>query len=88
MNIPEYLQAARKVLNEDAGTEGMVYVVEAKAGLKQIDNDRVVIDNVKSENGIASADVKFAYPHDYGFALNAIKDLLPEIEIVALKLVY
>lgn len=88
MNVPEYIKLAKRILNEDAGSEGMVYEVEAKSGLKAIENEIVAIDEVKSQNGITVARAQFAYPHDYGFALNAIKQLLEGIEITALKLVY
>ena len=88
MNVPEYIKLAKSILNEDAGSEGLEYIVEAKAGLKAIENEAIKIDEVKSENGISSARVSFAYPHDYGFALNAIKENLEGIDIIALKLVH
>ena len=88
MNVPEYIKLAKQVLKEVAGSEGMNYIVEAKSGLKAIDNELLKIEEVKSENGISSANVTFAYPHDYGFALQTIKEQLEGIEIVALKLVY
>lgn len=88
MNVPEYIKLAKNILNEDAGSEGLEYIVEARSGLKAIDTNIVKIDEVKSQNGITSARVSFAYPHDYGFALNAIKENLEGIDIVTLKLVY
>ena len=88
MNVPEYIKLAKKILNEDAGSEGMVYEVEAKSGLKAVENEVVTINEVKSQNGVTVAKAHFAYPHDYGFALNAIKQLLEGIDIIALKLVY
>lgn len=88
MNIPEYIQLAKKVLNEDAGSEGMVYLVEAKSGLKAVENDIVKVTDVKTDNGVTSAKANFAFPQDYGFALNTIKELLEGIDIIALKLVY
>ena len=88
MNIPEYIKLAKKVLNEDAGSEGLVYMVEAKSGLNAIENDLVKIDEVKTENGVTSAKASFVYPHDYGFALQVIKELLENIDITSLSLVY
>ena len=88
MNIPEYIKLAKHALNEDAGSEGLVYMVEAKSGLKGIETELIKIEEVKSENGIASGKVSFTFPHDYGFALSAIKEALEGIDITALKLVY
>lgn len=88
MNIVEFIKAAKATLNEDAGSEGMTYVVEAKSGLKAMETEIFKIDEVKSENGISSAKVTFVYPHDYGSALEAIKNALENIEITALKLVF
>lgn len=88
MNVPEYIKLAKKILNEDAGSEGMVYQVEAKSGLKAIEDKLVKIDEVKTENGVTVAKATFTYPQDYGFALQTIKNLLEGIDIVALKLVY
>lgn len=88
MNVPEYIKLAKQVLKEDAGSEGMQYIVEAKSGLKALENENLIIDEVKQENGITAARVRFSYPRDYGFALNTIKENLDGIEITALKLVY
>ena len=88
MNIKEYLKLAKKVLKEDAGSEGLQYLVEAKSGLTKLENEVLTIDEVKEANGLTSARVTFAYPHDYGFALNAIKENLENIEITSLSLVY
>ena len=52
------------------------------------ENELVKIDEVKTENGITSAKASFVYPHDYGFALQVIKELLENIDITALSLVY
>ena len=88
MNIPQYVKLARKILNEAAGSEGMQYLVEAKAGLKAFQNELLTIDEVRSINGITTARARFAYPHDYGFALNTIKENLNDIDIISLSLVY
>lgn len=88
MNIQEYINYAKRVLNEDAGSEGMVYQVKAKSGLNEIANDVLVIEKIETENGEMTAEVKFAYPHDYGFAVSAIKNALTDIEIISVTLVY
>ena len=88
MNIVEFNKAAKAILNEDAGSEGMSYVIEAKSGLKAVDTGVLKIDEVKSENGVSTANVSFVYAHDYGSAVQAIKEELKDIEITALKLVY
>ena len=88
MNIPEYIAKAKKVLKEDAGSEGMQYIVEAKSGLKALDNEVLKIEEVKSENGVTTGKVIFTYPHDYGFALSTLKEHLEGLDLVALKLVY
>lgn len=88
MNIPEYIKLAKKVLNEDAGSEGMQYKLQAKSGLKALQTDLMTIDEVKSENGVTTARVSFTYPQDYGFALNTIKENLENIDIVSLSLVF
>ena len=88
MNIPEYVKLAKKILNEDAGSEGMVYQIKAKSGLKTVDTDILKINDVKNEGDIFVGTATFTYPHDYGFALNTINENLPDIEIVALNLVY
>jgi inorganic pyrophosphatase len=88
MNIPDYIKLVKKILNEDAGSEGLVYIVEAKSGLNAVENELLKIEEVKAENGIKSGKVTFAYPHDYGFALSTIQETLNGIDVVALKLVY
>ena len=88
MNVPEYIKLAKRILKEDAGSEGMVYQVEAKSGLKAIETELVKIDEVKTENGVTVAKATFVYPQDYGFALNTIRESLEGIDIVSLKLVY
>jgi hypothetical protein len=91
MSVREFRIMAKKLLesmNEDAGSEGMKYIVEAKSGLKAVVTKVMEIDEVKSANGITSATVTFTYPHDYGTALEAIKNEMKDINITALKLVF
>lgn len=88
MNIPEFVKLAKKVLNEDAGSEGMEYQIEAKSGLEAFENEVVKIVDVNTKDGVTTAKVLFSYPQDYGFAINTIKNVLPKIEIITFKLVY
>ena len=88
MNIKEYIKYAKKVLKEDAGSEGMEYKIKAKSGLKAYKDDIMTIDEVVSENGETVARAKFTYPLDYGFALSTITEALEGIEITSLSLVY
>jgi hypothetical protein len=88
MNIKEYIQLAKKVLNEDAGSEGMMYQIAAKSGLKALETDIVKVYDLKSENGVTTANVSFAYPHDYGFALDTLKNLFENLDLVSLSLIY
>lgn len=88
MDIKQFIKYARKVLNEDAGSEGMQYKITAKSGLKSYKDDVLSIEDLVTEDGITSATISFTYPHDYGFAINTIKEVLQDIEIVSLSLVY
>lgn len=88
MNVPEYIKLAKAILKEDAGSEGMVYEIAAKSGLKTIEHDLFKIEEIKTENGISKAKATFVYPQDYGFALNTIKEALEDIQIISLSLVY
>ena len=88
INIQDFLKEARRVLNEDAGSEGLTYTVKASAGLKALDNDELVIEDVHQEDGETVATVKFRYPHDYGFALMTLKQQLEDLNITSLALVY
>ena len=88
MNVPEYIKLAKAILKEDAGSEGMVYEIAAKSGLKAIEHDLFKIEEIKTENGISKAKATFVYPQDYGFALNTIKEALEDIQIISLSLVY
>ena len=88
MNIKQYIEYAKRVLNEDAGSEGLEYRLVAKSGLKSYKDEIMTIDDIKTEDGQTVGRVMFTYSHDYGFALNLIKDALKDIEIVSLSLVY
>ena len=49
MNVPEYIKLAKRILKEDAGSEGMVYEVAAKSGLKAIEHDLFKIEEDKHD---------------------------------------
>ena len=88
MNIKDYIAYAKKVLNEDAGSEGMMYTVKALSGLKNYEDGTVTIDDVKAVNGEQSARVRFSFPHDWGYASKVVKQVLGDIDIISLELVY
>lgn len=88
MNVQEFIKYAKRVLNEDAGSEGMAYKISAKSGLKAYSDDKMTINEVKTVNDGTEASVQFTYPHDYGFALQSIKDALGDIQITSLTLLY
>lgn len=80
MNLKEYIEKARAVLNinEDAGSEGSCYLLKYKGTLKE--------EGFKAEKTEEGTKITFDYPHDYGFALQTLKDL--GIEVEELKLLF
>lgn len=83
MNLKEYIARAKRILKEDAGSEGLCYLLKFKGTLPEAD---FVVEDKQTEDGVQVAKIKFAYPKDCGFALQALKDL--GIEIVGLELLY
>lgn len=79
MNYPEFLKRAKQVLREDAGSEGMAYIIKYKGELKE---EGFKVENKKD----GEAKIVFEYPRDCGFALNTLKDL--GIEVLEIKLLY
>lgn len=83
MNMPEFLEQARAILgtsmNEDAGSEGTAYLLAYKGTLKE---EGLKIEN--KEDG--KAKIVFDFPHDYGFAMETLKNL--GAEIISLELLY
>lgn len=79
-NYGEFLERARMVLKEDAGSEGLAYMVKYKNGLMIADD--FVVEHI--ENGLAK--LTFAYPRDYGFIAKLLANL--GNEIVWLRLLY
>lgn len=88
MNIPQFIKKATAILNEDAGSEGMLYKVTSKKEIKETKNDNFEIKEVKKDGDLYEAHVEFAYPHDYGFAYQTIKEAIEDLEIQAMQLIY
>ena len=88
MNIKEYINYAKKVLNEDAGSEGMQYTVKVKSGLKALETNVLTIDEIKDTNEGQTGRVQFSYPHDWGYAHKVLQENLPDVEILGLELVF
>ena len=75
----EFLERAKMILKEDAGSEGMAYLLKYKGALKE-EGFKV------EENEDGKAKIVFDMPRDYGFALQTLKDL--GIEVIGLELLY
>lgn len=88
MRLSDFIKRAERILNEDAGSEGLVYILTTTSTLKAIETDAVTISDVHKENGETVARVEFSFPRDCGFALNTLKAIYGDIEIVSLNLVY
>lgn len=84
MNLKEYIERAKKVLNEDAGSEGMSYKLTYKGTIPALDG--MEVEHLPVENGNKVCIIKFTYPKDYGFANNCLAAL--GIEIVTLELLF
>lgn len=79
MNLNEFLEKAHKILNEDAGSEGFAYRLKYKGTLKE---EGFKVDERNGDTVV----IRFTYPHDYGFALQTLKDL--GIEVIGLELLF
>ena len=88
MNIPDYIKLAKRVLHEDAGSEGMMYKLVAKTSIRPVETDLFTITEVEKEDDMNTAIVRFTYPRDYGYALNTIREAFEDIDITSLSLVY
>jgi len=75
----EFLERAKMILKEDAGSEGMCYLLKYKGALKE---EGFKVE--EKEDG--KAKIVFDMPRDYGFALQTLKDL--GIEVIGLELLY
>lgn len=88
MRLDEFIAKAKNTLgrslNEHAGSEGLAYILETDKALSIVDNHILALEK-REDNKYT---VKFKYPHDCGFALNTIKAMFGDIEIVSLQLLY
>lgn len=75
MHLKEYIARAKAILNinEDAGSEGLCYLLKYTGTLKE---EGLKIEETTEEG----TKIRFDYPHDYGFALQTLKDLGVEVE--------
>lgn len=80
MNYPEFIEKAKKILKEDAGSEGLSYLVEYKGTLPE--SEDFTIEN--KEEG--KAKITFNYPKDFGLALQCLKD--QGVEVIKLELLF
>jgi hypothetical protein len=76
-NYGEFLAKAKMVLKEHAGSEGFAYLLKYKGELKE---EGFKVED--KEDG--KAKIVFDIPHDYGFALQTLKDL--GVEVIGLEL--
>lgn len=83
MDLKEYIKKAKKILKEDAGSEGLCYKVYYTGNLEAED---LIVETTKIEDGIKCSVIKFNYPKDYGFALNYLKDI--NIDVIKLELLF
>ena len=81
MDLKEYIAKAKSILNmnEDAESEGFCYLLKYSGTLKE---EGFKVEE-KTEEGTK---IRFDYPHDYGFALETLKNL--GIEVEELKLLF
>lgn len=76
----EFLAKARTILTEDAGSEGLTYIVKYEGKLEEAEGLQVE----KIEEG--QAKLTFDYPHDYGFCVNLLKDM--GVKVLGLELLF
>lgn len=85
MNFSEFIEKAKpilkdvKTLKEEAGSEGLSYKVKFNGTLPE--------EGLKIKEKVDDAAIiEFDYPHDFGFALQTLKDL--GVEVVSLELLF
>lgn len=88
MNIADFIERAKRILNETDGSEGFVYILRTANNISALDNDILKISEITHEDGETKARVEFKVNRDYGYALNSLKAVLGDIEIKSLELVY
>lgn len=79
MNYQEILKMGRQIFREDAGSEGLAYIVNFKGELKE---DGFKVEDKKD----GEAKIIFDYPRDYGFAMETLRTL--GVEVIKLELLY
>lgn len=88
MNISQFITNARKVLNEDAGSEGFLYKITSKNAIKEVKTEEYEITESKKDGDVYTAQVAFTYPHDYGFAIQTLKEAVEGLDIQGMQLIY
>lgn len=83
MDLKEYIAKAKRVLREDAGSEGLCYLLKFKGSLKE---EGFKVEEKSIEDGVKCAKIRFDFPRDYGFALQTLKDL--DVEVIGLELLF
>ena len=82
MDLKEYIEKAKRVLREDAGSEGLCYGLKYKGTLPEY--ACFTVEDKKTEDGVQCAKIRFPYPKDYGFAAQVLKE--HGIEVIGLEL--
>ena len=80
MNFADLISKGRRVLKEDAGSEGFAYIVKFKGELKETDDFKV------EDKKDGQAKVCFSYPCDCGLAAQKLKDL--GVDVISLELIF
>ena len=88
MKLSDFIARGKKILNEEAGSEGLVYTLATSQVISEMETELLKISDIETVNGDTVARVEFTYPRDYGFALNTLKVVLGDIDIISLQLVY
>lgn len=88
MNIADFIEKAKRILNEGEGASGFVYILRTGNSISALDNDILKISEIEHEDGITKARIEFKFNRDYGFALNSLKAVLGDIDVKSLELVY
>ena len=88
MNIADFIERAKRILNEGEGASGFVYILTTANNISALDNDILKISEITHEDGNTKARVEFKVNRDYGFALNSLKAVLGDVDIKSLELIY
>jgi GTP cyclohydrolase II len=83
MNLQDYIAKAKRILREDAGSEGFLYLLKYKGELKE---EGFVVEEKTTDKEDKCAKIRFEYPRDCGLAAQELKDL--GIEVVSLEILY